>query len=371
MRFLFFLFCKALKECGGDFLSLIFIISGLKKAMVKFMDSFQNICLVVVIVLFCTGCANNRFKYPGAFPDRAYLNMYNVDEVGEIRAVDEKMVSYRNRIYLTVDKALQVSLNGHQVELEKFAEDFRYIYLNPDDLRHLPENPGKAVIFYATVFPANFLNASRTMEQEKRLLEINQIQADMLKVVQQLREAYSQKEFGMPVFGVTDTQLAAIEKMFPLNLAIYSSVFPENDNEGITAKMPPWAEASGKPKERNVISVLVDKESKLFLRDKPFLVENLTDTIKAMISNRLQNLEYPEKSNKAIVSLRNDRGTDYKVYLKVYNEIKRAYDELREAEAQAMFGKPYDQLHKTELKAVTAKIPFTLSEAEPTAFGEE
>jgi len=331
-----------------------------------------NICGVVLLVLFLSGCFNTKFKYQGAYPDRDYLNLYNFEEVGELRLVDEQMVSYRNRIYLSVDQALQVTLNGYPVNLENFAADFRYIYTNPDRLGHLPERPEKVVIFYATDLPANILkSASSNMEQERRLLEVNELQSTARKIVEQLKQSYFQEYFGMPLFGATDDQREEIEKMFPFHLAIYSSTFPENDNRGITAKLPPWITDEETLKERNVISVLVNKENKLLLRGKRFKVEKLTDTVKSMILNRSQNITCPENPRKAIVSLKNDRDTDYEVYLTVYNALKRAYDELWEEEAQSIFGKSYDNLKKEEIRMIKQKIPFVLSEAEPTAFGGE
>lgn len=78
-----------------------------------------------------------------------------------------------------------------------------------------------------------------------------------------------------------------------------------------------------------------------------------------------------ESPDRAIVSLKNDRGTKYKTYLEVYNELMGAYNELREEEAQKRFKRPYDKLNVDQKKAINSAIPLVISEAEPTAFGEE
>jgi len=79
-----------------------------------------------------------------------------------------------------------------------------------------------------------------------------------------------------------------------------------------------------------------------------------------------------ERPTKAIISLKNDRGTKYETYLEVYNELKAAYNELWTEESERMYGVPYtDEMPLEYRKAIRAKIPFVISEAEPTNFGEE
>ena len=79
-----------------------------------------------------------------------------------------------------------------------------------------------------------------------------------------------------------------------------------------------------------------------------------------------------EKPTKAIISLKNDRGTNYETYLQVYNELKGAYDELWEEEAQRKYNRPYsDAMPRHMKKEIKGRIPMVLSEAEPTTFGEE
>ena len=78
-----------------------------------------------------------------------------------------------------------------------------------------------------------------------------------------------------------------------------------------------------------------------------------------------------ESPKKAIVSLRNDRGTHYFRYLEVYNELKAAYNELRNERAQQQFGRFFDDLDQDQRKMIVNEIPLILSEAESTSFGEE
>jgi len=131
-------------------------------------------------------------------------------------------------------------------------------------------------------------------------------------------------------------------------------------DKGITVKLPPWSEEevdATKLKTRNVFSVLVNANNQLLVRDEPANIEELN---------------LAEKPTKAIISLKNDRGTNYETYLEVYNELKAAYNELWNEEAQRKYGTDYsDKMPREYKKAIKGKIPFVLSEAEPTSYGDE
>lgn len=149
------------------------------------------------------------------------------------------------------------------------------------------------------------------------------------------------------------------------------------EDKGITVKLPPWSEDEVDPtklKTRNVFSVLVNADNQLLVRGEPADVKQLRERAKEFIVNPNKQEDLAEKPTKAIISLKNDRGTNYKTYLEVYNELKAAYNELWSEEIQRKYPqyKEYsDDLPKSIRKEIKAKIPFVLSEAEPTAFGEE
>jgi len=76
--------------------------------------------------------------------------------------------------------------------------------------------------------------------------------------------------------------------------------------------------------------------------------------------------------------LKNDRGTAYETYLKVYNELRAAYNELWDEEAEKLYPGDFEKAERkfedmpfAYRKAIRDKIPLVISEAEPTAFGEE
>ncbi len=146
-------------------------------------------------------------------------------------------------------------------------------------------------------------------------------------------------------------------------------------DKGITVKLPPWSEDEPditKLNKRNVYSVLVNAQNQLLVRGELAEIDDLRENAKEFIVNPQRREDLAEKPTKAIISLKNDRGTSYETYLEVYNELKAAYNELWEAESQRLYGVPYsDELPLAYRKEIKGKIPFVLSEAEPTNFGEE
>jgi biopolymer transport protein ExbD len=146
------------------------------------------------------------------------------------------------------------------------------------------------------------------------------------------------------------------------------------EDKGVLVKLPPW---SNEPppelqlKKRNVYSVLVNANNQLLVRGELTDIEGLRDNAKEFIMNPNKRSDMAEKPTKAIISLKNDRGTKYDTYLQVWNELKGAYNELREDEAQKRFNKGYEFLERAQKKEINADIPLVISEAEPSDFGEE
>jgi biopolymer transport protein ExbD len=146
------------------------------------------------------------------------------------------------------------------------------------------------------------------------------------------------------------------------------------EDKGVLVKLPPWSSEPpevAQMKTRNVYSVLVNADNQLLVRGNVVNINRLREDTKIFIRNPQRRDDMAENPKKAIISLKNDRGTKYGTYLKVYNELKAAYNELRNEEALKRFGKDFEFLEGNQQKAIRADIPLVISEAEPTAFGDE
>jgi len=142
------------------------------------------------------------------------------------------------------------------------------------------------------------------------------------------------------------------------------------EDQGITVKLPPWTNTPPPPRplvDHDVLTILVNSENKLLVEEVDSDVKELKDFAKKFISNPNKRMDRPRTPANAIVSLRNDRQTSYEAYIEVYNEIKAAYRELRDEEAQRRFRRDtFEQLLPEQKEEIRAIIPLVISEAEPT-----
>jgi len=159
-----------------------------------------------------------------------------------------------------------------------------------------------------------------------------------------------------------------------------------NVDTGLQRMLPPMPEEKSQQedvevKKRNIFTVLINKSDKLLVRGEPMDISLLKDKTKEFVINPNNNDNLSEqeskdipmigeyKVSKGVVSLQNDRGTSYNMYMKVQNELVSAYNELREDLSKSMFGKSYDKLSKEEQDAIGKAIPSRISEAEPKNIG--
>ncbi|HPU46048.1 MAG TPA: biopolymer transporter ExbD, partial [Bacteroidales bacterium] len=76
------------------------------------------------------------------------------------------------------------------------------------------------------------------------------------------------------------------------------------------------------------------------------------------------------RKSKGVISLQNDRGTSYDMYIKVQNELAGAIYELRDELAQEKLGRSISQISdQTILDEIQKAVPMSISEAEPKAVG--
>jgi len=136
-------------------------------------------------------------------------------------------------------------------------------------------------------------------------------------------------------------------------------------------------------KKRNIFTVLVNSRDQLLVEDDYLQISELRAKAMEFIDNNgdgsckhCQGLKIPTSSDnpdKAVLSLQNDRGTSYGMYVKVQNELSAAYEDLRERYAQEKYGRSYrsmdDEADAEILKEIKTAYPQKISEAEPLNIG--
>ena len=171
-------------------------------------------------------------------------------------------------------------------------------------------------------------------------------------------------------------------------------------DSGINRKLPPIEDVEDPPiiKQKNIFTVVVNKNNQLLVEEELTGISDLRALAIEFLDNGggegeeacdfCQGKRDPKSSDnpeKAIISLKNDRETSYKVYIAVQNELVAAYNDLRDREymrlfpneassfvdANKKFSDPRtlsDEKERLRSKLTEVKLMFPqkLSEAEPS-----
>ena len=73
--------------------------------------------------------------------------------------------------------------------------------------------------------------------------------------------------------------------------------------------------------------------------------------------------------SKGVISLQNDRGTSYNMYIIVQNELTRAFNEVRDEVSMQKFGVRFTDLSEDQRGVIQKAVPLKISEAEPRNVG--
>ena len=171
-------------------------------------------------------------------------------------------------------------------------------------------------------------------------------------------------------------------------------------DSGINRKLPPMEEQIDPPiiRQKNIFTVVVNKNNQLLVEEELTDIKDLRNLAVDFLDNGggsgeeacdyCQGNRDPRSSDnpdKAIISLKNDRETEYKVYIAVQNELVAAYNVLRDREFARLYPNealtyveadlkysdprtsPDDKSSlKEKLDVIKALYPQKLSEAEPS-----
>ncbi len=143
-------------------------------------------------------------------------------------------------------------------------------------------------------------------------------------------------------------------------------------------------------KQKNIFTVNINKNGQLLVEDNLMKLENLREAAVAFLENNAdgsctyckgrKDQGSSDNPSKAIISLKNDRETKYSTYITVQNELVGAYNDLRNREAQRLYGRDFTKMEaeylnpetpssvrddlKDKVKRVQDMFPQKLSEAE-------
>jgi len=186
--------------------------------------------------------------------------------------------------------------------------------------------------------------------------------------------------------GVDEINAGSMADIAFLLLIFFLVTTTMDVDSGIMRKLPPPIDPDmPKPppiKQRNVFTVLVNSNDMLLVENQIGNIATLKEECKDFVRNPSNNPNLSEKkdpemldligsyqTSKGVVSLQNDRGTSYDIYIRVQNELVAAYRELRDDLAMQTFGRKFNELNKVQSKAIKKAIPMMISESEPRNIG--
>jgi biopolymer transport protein ExbD len=155
---------------------------------------------------------------------------------------------------------------------------------------------------------------------------------------------------------------------------------------GLRRLLPPPIDPNAPPpppvRERNVFVVLVDQNDRLLVEGELGNIQTLREQTRNFLLNPTNDPTMPERVmrtidnlgeievSRGIISLQNDRGTSYEMYIAVQNELAAAINDIRNDLSRQRFGVRFDQLTDQDLvTAIRQAVPMAISEAEPKDIG--
>ena len=143
-------------------------------------------------------------------------------------------------------------------------------------------------------------------------------------------------------------------------------------------------------KQKNIFTVNINRNGQLLVEEEILDIKNLRKEAIAFLDNGgdgscnyckgRRDASSSDNPEKAIISLKNDRETKYSTYITVQNELVGAYNDLRNREAQRLFGRDFTEMEakylnpetpsaerddlKPKVKRIQELFPQKLSEAE-------
>jgi biopolymer transport protein ExbD len=138
---------------------------------------------------------------------------------------------------------------------------------------------------------------------------------------------------------------------------------------GIGLVLPPIPDDIEPPPilERNMMRILVNAQGMVLMDDEPVSIAEVRQRVKDFVDNPANDPNLSESPDDAIVSVKTDRQTPYRVYIDMLDELMGAYEELRHEASMAQYGVPYSALEddSVQQEQIREMYPKRISIAEP------
>lgn len=171
-----------------------------------------------------------------------------------------------------------------------------------------------------------------------------------------------------PSAEVNSSSMADIAFLLLIFFLVVTKIETE---KGIPIKMPPWSDQPPPDvdvQDRNAFVVLLNSRDELLVEGELTNIKDLKRKAKKFIDNRGRDPKLSDSPQSAVISFKGNRGSSYGMYISVYNELRAAYNELRNDLAVREYGKSLDEFQERDslaMEYIREIYPYRISEAEP------
>ena len=197
-------------------------------------------------------------------------------------------------------------------------------------------------------------NALLMDENPMTLDELNSLLSEMPESPRLVRmEVSPEAEFGI----VTDVQ-SILRKHEAFRIS-YSTKDSDGSSDLTLPPAPP--EPDEQVDTQNLMQILMNSDGRLLMNEKPAELNEVKEKIKQFVNKDSSG------PNAAVITIKTLKETPYELYAKLLNEVRGAYDDLRNEAAQDQFGMAFSSLEQnsTERETIQEMYPMKLSVVPP------
>lgn len=138
------------------------------------------------------------------------------------------------------------------------------------------------------------------------------------------------------------------------------------DESGILVRLPTWNPEAPimQLKDQNVLSIYLNKFDQLMVEERIIDADALPEVVRQFILNPSKSPTLSTSPKKAVISIKNDRGSSYHKYIDVYDGIVKCFARLYDDKARERYGHSFTSCTEDEKSALKTAYAMIISELE-------
>lgn len=323
----------------------------------------KQIYISLGLIFFLSGCTQTDYDYKleniilDCFYQHHEDNNINVkstiDKIESVLIKHEILKDKTGESYIRVIEQIR---NNNDIEI-----DNPNLITDINSIGYIPSSVFCRDSSYASMIDSADL-ANSKLKYVIGIFDSIQVKGDISpsKIAEEILEVFNAQDFENDYYRT-------------IGLIMFSNMIKINDCvNGLGRKLPPAPKKELiEIEEQNIFVILVNKENQIIVDGDLIEIDALKEMVKKFLleTSDKTTIDLPligkQKASKGVISIQNDRGTSYEVYVAVQNEIIKAYNEIRNSYSQKFFSSSFDNLDKEKQKIIKDLVPQIISEAEP------